>query len=158
MATLYLCQFYPTFKSNRWVYFAINDMWLISMGVMSILAVITVNFKQIPKICYKLRGFEYFMFQGKKKRRKRIKKKSLPRISNTKKINWKKIDVLFAALPNGEGQKIAKKLPINVKLIDLSADFRLKDSKAYKKWYGKNNKSKQGPRTVIVRFSFYKDK
>ena len=64
---------------------------------------------------------------------KRIKKKSLPRISNTKKINWKKIDVLFAALPNGEGQKIAKKLPINVKLIDLSADFRLKDSKAYKK-------------------------
>ena len=74
---------------------------------------------------------------------KRIKKKSLPRISNTKKINWKKIDVLFAALPNGEGQKIAKKLPINVKLIDLSADFRLKDSKAYKKWYGKNHKSKK---------------
>ena len=27
-------------------------------------------------------------------------------------------------------------MPNHVKLIDLSADFRLKDSKEYKKWYG----------------------
>ena len=80
----------------------------------------------------------------------------MPRISNTKKINWKKIDVLFAALPNGEGQKIAKKLPINVKLIDLSADFRLKDSKAYKKWYGKNHKSKKLINKSIYALSEFK--
>ena len=57
---------------------------------------------------------------------KRIKKKNLPKISEIKKINWKKINILFTALPNGEAQKIAKQIPNNIKLIDLSADFRLK--------------------------------
>jgi len=70
---------------------------------------------------------------------KRIKKNNLPKISKIKKINWKKINVLFTALPNGEAQKIAKQIPDNVKLIDLSADFRLDNSKLYKKWYGINN-------------------
>jgi len=64
---------------------------------------------------------------------KRIKKNNLPKISEIKKINWKKINVLFTALPNGEAQKIAKQIPDNVKLIDLSADFRLDNSKLYKK-------------------------
>ena len=57
---------------------------------------------------------------------KRIKKKNLPRISEIKKINWKKINIIFTALPDGEAQKIAKRIPSNIKLIDLSADFRLK--------------------------------
>ena len=70
---------------------------------------------------------------------KHIKKKNLPKISNIKNIDLKKINILFAALPSGESQKIAKKLPKNVKLIDLSADFRLRNSKLYKKWYGKNH-------------------
>ena len=70
---------------------------------------------------------------------KRIKKNNLPKISKIKKINWKKINVLFTALPNGEAQKIAKQIPDNVKLIDLSADFRLDNSKLYKKWYGINH-------------------
>ena len=39
---------------------------------------------------------------------KRIKKK-LPKISSIKKINWKKIDLAFLSLPNGEAQKIIKK-------------------------------------------------
>ena len=74
---------------------------------------------------------------------KKIVKKNLPKISKIKNINWKKINILFTALPNGEAQKIAKKLPNHVKLIDLSADFRLKDSRLYKKWYGINHKCKK---------------
>ncbi len=74
---------------------------------------------------------------------KRIKKNNLPKISKIKKINWKKINVLFTALPNGEAQKIAKQIPGNVKLIDLSADFRLDNSKLYKKWYGINHNCKE---------------
>ncbi len=47
------------------------------------------------------------------------------------------IDILFAALPHGESQKIAaaalaKKIP----LVDLGADFRLKDAATYQHWYG----------------------
>ena len=72
---------------------------------------------------------------------KRIKKK-LPKISKFEKINWNHVDILFTALPNGEAQKIAKSLPSNIKLIDLSADFRLESYKLYKKWYGLNHKCK----------------
>ena len=72
-----------------------------------------------------------------------IKKRRLPNISKIEKINWKNVNVLFAALPNGEAQKIAKKIPKNIKLIDLSADFRLQNPKSYKKWYGIEHKSKE---------------
>ena len=74
---------------------------------------------------------------------KKITKKNLPIISKIKDINWNKVQVLFAALPNGEAQKIAKIIPQHVKLIDLSADFRLRDSRLYKKWYGINHKCKE---------------
>ena len=73
---------------------------------------------------------------------KSIKKRNLPKITKINKINIKKIDVLFASLPNGEAQKIARTLPKNIKLIDLSGDFRLDDYKSYKKWYGINHKCK----------------
>lgn len=73
---------------------------------------------------------------------KRIKKKNLPKISKIEKINWSKVNILFTALPNGEAQKIAKQIPNNIKLIDLSADFRLNNSKLYKKWYGINHSCK----------------
>jgi len=46
-------------------------------------------------------------------------------------------DVLFLCAPHGESQKqidhFAKFAP---KIVDLSADFRLKDTKLYEKWYG----------------------
>jgi len=73
---------------------------------------------------------------------KKIKKKNLPAISKIQSIKWKEIDIIFTALPNGEAQKIAKKLPGNVKLIDLSADFRLDDPNKYKKWYKINHNCK----------------
>jgi len=72
----------------------------------------------------------------------KVPNKKLPKITNLKHINFKKIDVIFTALPNGEAQVIAKTLPHNVKLIDLSADFRLKNFNEYKKWYGINHKCK----------------
>ena len=71
-----------------------------------------------------------------------IKAKKLPKISKVNKIDWTNINILFTALPNGEDQKIAKNIPKNVLLIDLSADFRLEDHKMYKKWYGLEHKAK----------------
>ena len=74
---------------------------------------------------------------------KSLNKKNLPIISKIKDIKWKNINILFTALPNGEAQKIAKVMPDHVKLIDLSADFRLQDFKTYKKWYGIDHKCKK---------------
>ena len=71
-----------------------------------------------------------------------IKKKKLPKIVNYKKLNWNDVDILFTALPNGEAQSVVKNLKQKIKIIDLSADFRLKKPSEYKKWYGKNHKCK----------------
>ena len=47
----------------------------------------------------------------------------------------KEVDVIFSALPNGEAQKLSKFLLDKNLLIDLSADFRLKNKNEYLKWY-----------------------
>jgi N-acetyl-gamma-glutamyl-phosphate reductase len=74
---------------------------------------------------------------------KRIKKK-LPKITNLKNVNWNKVNLLYLSLPNGESQKLTKKLfkYDHLKFIDLSADFRIEDAKKYKEWYSLNHKSK----------------
>ena len=74
---------------------------------------------------------------------KKIKKQKLPKISKIQNILWKDIDVIFTALPNGEAQNIASKIPDHITLIDLSADFRLNNSNKYKKWYGIKHKNKK---------------
>lgn len=46
-------------------------------------------------------------------------------------------DVVFAALPHGLSEALAKKcLDKNRLFIDLGADFRLSDEAAYEEWYG----------------------
>ncbi len=53
-------------------------------------------------------------------------------------------DVLFLALPHGEAQKcIDRYMRLAPKMVDLSADFRLKDAALYKKWYGEEHKAPQ---------------
>ncbi len=50
-----------------------------------------------------------------------------------------KCDLLFLALPHGEAQKnIAHYSSLAPRIIDLSADFRLRDAENYRKWYGEH--------------------
>ena len=47
------------------------------------------------------------------------------------------IDLVFAALPHGKSQEIAKQiLDVGIPFVDLGADFRLDDAAAYERWYG----------------------
>ena len=55
----------------------------------------------------------------------------------------KDVDVIFTALPNGQSQIIAKNLEKKNILIDLSADFRIKNLNIYKKFYKIKHKSKK---------------
>jgi N-acetyl-gamma-glutamyl-phosphate reductase len=51
------------------------------------------------------------------------------------------IDVLFLALPQGQSFELVEKaLSAGVKVIDLGADYRLRDYKEYEKWYGITHK------------------
>lgn len=47
------------------------------------------------------------------------------------------VDVLFLAQPHGQAQKnIEEYAKLGTKIIDLAADFRLRDAAFYEKWYG----------------------
>ena len=53
-------------------------------------------------------------------------------------------DVIFASLPSGLSEEIAKKcFEKNILFIDLGADFRLSNEEDYKKWYKKDYKYKE---------------
>jgi N-acetyl-gamma-glutamyl-phosphate reductase len=47
------------------------------------------------------------------------------------------IDLVFAALPHGHSQALAASiLDRGISFVDLGADFRLRDPRAYEQWYG----------------------
>ena len=49
-------------------------------------------------------------------------------------------DVLFLALPHGQAQhNIAKYADVAEHIVDLSADFRLRDANLYQQWYGEKH-------------------
>jgi N-acetyl-gamma-glutamyl-phosphate/LysW-gamma-L-alpha-aminoadipyl-6-phosphate reductase len=55
-----------------------------------------------------------------------------------------KCEVIFLALPHGEAQKeIERYAGLAGKIVDLSADFRLKDPAQYKKWYEHDHEAPQ---------------
>jgi N-acetyl-gamma-glutamyl-phosphate reductase len=51
-------------------------------------------------------------------------------------VKWSDIDLAFGCLPHATTQEVISKLPTSVKVIDISADFRLQDPAAYESWYG----------------------
>jgi N-acetyl-gamma-glutamyl-phosphate reductase len=66
---------------------------------------------------------------------------ALPQLVAIEGLDWSKagLDVAFCALPHTTTQKVIKELLAvapAIKVIDLSADFRLADTAAYAKWYG----------------------
>jgi LysW-gamma-L-alpha-aminoadipyl-6-phosphate/LysW-L-glutamyl-5-phosphate reductase len=53
-------------------------------------------------------------------------------------------EVLFLALPHGEAQQhIDHYLALAPRVIDLSADFRLRDAALYRRWYGEDHHAPQ---------------
>lgn len=60
----------------------------------------------------------------------------LPALQRIDETDFSGIDLVFAALPHGPSQEIVKALPRDLKVIDLSAGFRLRDPAAFEQWYG----------------------
>ena len=53
----------------------------------------------------------------------------------------KQADVVFLCLPHGVSMEMVRKVwDAGVRAIDLSADFRLRDPAAYKRWYGRDHR------------------
>ncbi len=69
---------------------------------------------------------------------------NLPVLQKIEEVDFAKIDVAFACLPHGTSQEVIAllmndKKNAHLKIIDLSADFRLENNEDYKKWYGHNH-------------------
>ena len=60
----------------------------------------------------------------------------LPVLCKIDEIDFTGIDLCFCALPHKTSQEVIAALPKTLKIVDLSADFRLRDPAEYEKWYG----------------------
>ncbi|MEY4981977.1 MAG: hypothetical protein RIR62_243, partial [Pseudomonadota bacterium] len=60
----------------------------------------------------------------------------LPTLVKIDEIDFSTVDLCFCALPHATTQAVVSQLPRDLRIVDLSADFRLRDPAEYEKWYG----------------------
>jgi len=68
----------------------------------------------------------------------------LPKLTEWEKVDWTKLDAVFCGLPHGTTQEIiASVLAANpaMKILDMSADFRLRNKDEYARWYGHEHRA-----------------
>jgi N-acetyl-gamma-glutamyl-phosphate reductase len=59
----------------------------------------------------------------------------LPRLVRADAVDWAHVDAVFGCLPHAASAELLSTLK-SIRIIDLSADFRLKDADVYGEWYG----------------------
>eukprot|EP00268_Persea_americana_P045527 TRINITY_DN46448_c0_g1_i2.p1 TRINITY_DN46448_c0_g1~~TRINITY_DN46448_c0_g1_i2.p1 ORF type:complete len:354 (-),score=55.48 TRINITY_DN46448_c0_g1_i2:285-1346(-) len=65
----------------------------------------------------------------------------LPNMVAIKDADFSNVDAVFCCLPHGTTQDIIKALPSRLKIVDLSADFRLRNTDEYEEWYGQPHRA-----------------
>ncbi|XP_010941855.1 probable N-acetyl-gamma-glutamyl-phosphate reductase, chloroplastic isoform X2 [Elaeis guineensis] len=73
----------------------------------------------------------------------------LPDMIAVKDADFSDVDAVFCCLPHGTTQEIIKCLPRGLKIVDLSADFRLRDIDEYEEWYGLPHKAPELQKEAI---------
>ena len=83
---------------------------------------------------------------------------SLPRLQKIADIDMGLVDLVFCALPHAMSQAVIRTLPEYVKVVDLSADFRIGDLDAYSRWYGKPHDAPDLQKTAVYGLTeFYRE-
>jgi N-acetyl-gamma-glutamyl-phosphate reductase len=62
-----------------------------------------------------------------------------PALVKAEDADWSGCEAVFSGLPHGAAQDLIKELPGHLKIIDMSADFRLRDTAVYAKTYGREH-------------------
>ena len=62
-----------------------------------------------------------------------------PDLVKAEDADWSQIDVAICGLPHSTAQDVIATLPENVRVIDMSADFRLRNADTYAEWYGRSH-------------------
>ena len=83
---------------------------------------------------------------------------SLPRLQKIADIDMGLVDLVFCALPHAMSQAVIRTLPEHVKVVDLSADFRIGDLDVYSQWYGKPHDAPDLQKTAVYGLTeFYRE-
>jgi N-acetyl-gamma-glutamyl-phosphate reductase len=83
---------------------------------------------------------------------------ALPDMVTWEEIDFSGIDLCFCALPHKTSQEVIAQLPRDLKIVDLSADFRLRDPEAYAAWYGNPHAAVDLQREAVYGLTeFYRD-
>ena len=82
----------------------------------------------------------------------------LPVLQKIEEIDFSSVDLAFCALPHATSQAVIAGLPRDLKVVDLSADFRLRDPAEYEKWYGKPHAAVELQKEAVYGLTeFYRD-
>ena len=73
----------------------------------------------------------------------------LPDLVTIDQVDFGGVDAVFCALPHGTTQEVIAALPGHVKVVDLSADFRLADIATYAQWYGHEHRAPDLQRDAV---------
>jgi N-acetyl-gamma-glutamyl-phosphate reductase len=75
--------------------------------------------------------------------------RDLPSLVTIDAVDWQDVDLVFCCLPHGTTQEVIAGLPRHLRVVDLSADFRLADPEAYAKWYGHAHRAVELQREAV---------
>ena len=73
----------------------------------------------------------------------------LPPLTRIDETDWDRLDAVFCGLPHGTTQDVIAALPSSVRVIDMSADFRLRNVETYAKWYGHEHRAPDLQKTAV---------
>ncbi|MFZ4541525.1 MAG: N-acetyl-gamma-glutamyl-phosphate reductase [Rickettsiales bacterium] len=78
-----------------------------------------------------------------------LRARSLPALVKHTEVDFSDIQLVFCCLPHGTTQEIIAGLPKHVRIVDLSADFRLEDGVDYAEWYGHEHRALDLQKDVV---------
>ena len=82
----------------------------------------------------------------------------LPDLIDADHVDWSTCDAVFCGLPHGTAHQLIATLPDDLKIIDMSADFRLRDAETYAEWYATKHQAKELLKTAVYGLSeHYRD-
>ncbi|WP_128516901.1 N-acetyl-gamma-glutamyl-phosphate reductase [Tabrizicola thermarum] len=82
----------------------------------------------------------------------------LPKLVKIDEIDFANVDLCFCALPHATTQEVIARLPRTLRIVDLSADFRLRDPAEYEKWYGQPHAAVEIQKEAVYGLTeFYRD-
>lgn len=78
-----------------------------------------------------------------------LARRDLPALVTIGEVDWRVVDLVFCCLPHGTTQEVIAGLPKHLRILDLSADFRLANPQSYAAWYGHAHRAVELQREAV---------